>query len=160
MIIDLTKLNNNLIKEIKINNQLEISKDKLSNTDILSLLNVKVNGTIKKNNIDIILSLTISGIMKLPCAITLEEVSHPFEIELNGNLNDLIEENEQQIKKNENTIDIFPIIWENILVEIPMKVLSEKSKNYKAEGKGWKLITDLENKSKINPELEKLKKLL
>ena len=67
-----------------------------------------------------------------------------------------INENSQKI---ENSIDIFPIIWENILMEIPMKVVSEKAKNLKLEGDGWKLITD-EKKEEINPEFEKLNQLL
>ena len=35
-----------------------------------------------------------------------------------------------------NTLDIFPIIWENILMEIPMKVVSEKAKDFKINIEG------------------------
>ena len=41
-----------------------------------------------------------------------------------------------------------------------MKVVSENAKNFQAEGEGWKLITENEPIKEINPELEKLKKLL
>ena len=44
-------------------------------------------------------------------------------------------------------------------MEIPMKVVSEKAKNLKLEGDGWKLITD-DKKEEINPEFEKLNQLL
>ena len=62
------------------------------------------------------------------------------------------------IKKNEKTIDILPIIWENILMEIPMKVISPKAKDMKTKGDGWELITD--SKEKGNNSLAKLKDLL
>ena len=61
-------------------------------------------------------------------------------------------------KKIENTIDILPIIWENILMEIPMRVVSPNAKPEKLKGEGWQFIT--EQKGNVNPELEKLKDLL
>ena len=57
-----------------------------------------------------------------------------------------------------NTLDIFPIIWENILMEIPIRVVGDKNQNLQMEGDGWKLIT--EEEKKLNPELQKLKDLL
>ena len=59
----------------------------------------------------------------------------------------------------ENTIDIFPIIWENILVEIPSRVISGDTENLSLEGNGWKLCTEEQNEQ-INPELQKLRDLL
>ena len=43
-------------------------------------------------------------------------------------------------------------------MEIPMKVVSEKAKNIKLEGDGWRLITD-ETRGNINPEFQKLSQL-
>ena len=62
------------------------------------------------------------------------------------------------MKKNQNTIDILPIIWENILMEIPIRVVGDKNQSLQMEGDGWKLIT--EEEKKLNPELQKLKDLL
>ena len=50
-------------------------------------------------------------------------------------------------KNYRNSIDIFPIIWENILMEIPMRVVSDEAKDYKIEGEGWKLVTEEEHSS-------------
>ena len=69
-----------------------------------------------------------------------------------------MEEIDENHKKIENSIDILPIIWENILMEIPMKVTSPDAYSVKAEGEGWKFVTD-EMDTK-NPALEKLKDLL
>ena len=75
---------------------------------------------------------------------------------INTYLDELIE----NARNFTNTLDIFPIIWENILMEIPMKVVSEEIDDVKTSGNGWRLITDEENSKDINPELEKLKDLL
>ena len=160
MNIDLTRLNNNIEKEIVVDEKFEVTKDKLLNTDLIDLKDVLVKGVITKDDIDYNLNFNINGMMILKCSVTLEAVKHPFNINVNGKLAEIIEEISGNLQKNENTIDIFPIIWENILVEIPMKVVSDKAKNFKAEGDGWKLITELEAKEEVNPELEKLKELL
>lgn len=98
--------------------------------------------------------------MVLKCSLTLEPVNYPFNIKINKKLSEIIEENPEIVKNNENTIDIFTIIWENILVEIPMKVVSENAKGFQAEGDGWKFIPNTEESKNINSEFEKLKKLL
>ena len=100
------------------------------------------------------LDLNIKGEMILPCSLTLEPVNYPFDIKIDENLDEFIE----NTKKTQKTIDILPIIWENILMEIPMKVVSPKAKNMKTKGDGWELITDSE--SKANNSLAKLKDLL
>ncbi len=160
MNIDLTRLNNNIDDEVVIEQNLEFTKEQIANTDLLALENVNVKGIITKGDIDYNLNLNITGLMILKCSVTLEPVNYPFNITISGKLEEIIEEILGKVKKNENSIDIFPIIWENILVEIPYKVVSEKAEDFKAEGEGWKLITKMEPIKDINPELEKLKKLL
>ena len=98
--------------------------------------------------------------MILPCSVTLKDVLYPFSFKIDGILEEIESENEYFLKKSENTIDIFPIIWENILMEIPMKVVSDEAKDYTAEGNGWKLITEENSHEEINPALAKLKDLL
>lgn len=160
MNIDLTRLNNDIDEEVIIDEHLEFTEDQLTNTDLIELQDVKVTGIITKQSIDYNVKLEITGVMILRCSVTLEPVNYPFNITIDKKLGEIIEEISEIVKKSENTIDIFPIIWENILVEIPMKVVSEKAKDYQAEGNGWKLITETEPIEEINPELEKLKELL
>lgn len=161
MQIDLIPLKNNIIKEISIHEKVTFTKDDLKNTDLIDLKDVWVEGFFSKNAVENIeLQLSIKGVMILPCSVTLKETEYPFEVKISDILDNLLEEIGQIEKKVENTIDILPIIWENILMEIPMKVVSKDAKFEKQQGDGWKLITEEETKKVINPAFDKLKDLL
>ena len=158
MNIDLLRLKNNVDKVIEINETLTFTKEQLENTDLLDLKDVLATGELTKDSMnDINLYLKVTGTMYLPCAITLESVEHKFSFTIDDKLENVLEEVKND-KKIENTIDILPIIWENILMEIPMRVVSPNAKPEKLKGDGWQFVT--EPKGNVNPELEKLKDLL
>ena len=158
MIFDLIRLKNNVEKAIEIDNDISFDEFDFSGTDLIDLRNVHVNGSLTKDSMDdICLYLSVSGVMILPCAITLEEVPYNFSFVIDDKLENILEELKND-KKVENTIDILPIIWENILMEIPMRVVSPNAKLDKLSGDGWQFVTgEVKN---VNPELEKLKDLL
>lgn len=159
MKIEIIRLMSNLDEYIDIDEYYTFDESYLSKTDLLKLDNVHISGSITKDNLDnLILSLKIEGVMVLPCSVTLEPVDYPFTVELEDNLEELLKEMDENPQKLEKTIDILPIIWENVLMEMPMKVTSPKAKDIKMSGDGWKMVT--EEKMEINPELEKLKDLL
>ena len=155
MNIDITRLKSGIDDKVLINLNYSFSKEQLENTSIIELNNVKINGEITNGIKTYHLKLNIDGTMILPCSISLKSTKYPFSINLDDEINEFLEEN---IENNQNTIDIFPIIWENILMEIPLKVVNEDLSDVKKEGDGWKFITGKEER--INPELEKLKDLL
>ena len=156
---DLLRLLNNIDDEIVIDEVYTFDEESLKGTDIMKPLNVSVRGNLTKDNMNnIIIDVDIEGIMILPCSITLKEVEHPFCINVCGNVEEMLEEIDEIDKKIENTLDILPIIWENILMEIPSKVVSPDAENVELSGDGWKLIKEEERKE--NPELAKLKDLL
>ena len=138
LIVDLTLFN--LGKEkIVINEDVYFSKEDLKNTEIIDLENIKINGEITLNSLNQpILYLKIKGKMILPCSRTLKPTAYEFETEIEEN----IEENPEKYKKTTKTIDILPIIWENILMEIPIKVINPDAEDIKEKGNGWELITD------------------
>ena len=159
MDIDITKLKSDIEDSINIDLTYSFTKKELEGTDLIELNNVKINGNISKDSInEYTIDVDVKGIMVLPCAITLDPVDYPFNVKISGNLEEMLQEINENSKNIENSIDIFPIIWENILMEIPMKVVSEKAKNIKLEGDGWRLITD-ETRGNINPEFQKLSQL-
>lgn len=159
---NLLRLKNGLDEFISIDEIYSFSKEELKGTDVISLNDVKVVGEITKDAIDeLYLDINVRGTLVLPCAITLKPVNYPFDIKIEGNIDELVGENEKSVKKDENTLDILPIIWENILMEIPMRVVSKGAEEELSnlEGNGWKVITEEDN-GEINPELAKLKDLL
>ena len=133
-------------KKINIDNEVNISEELLSTSTIRRLYNVHFNGYIDKL-IDDTYELvgTLRGTMIIPDDITLEDFEYNFTSE--------IEENIDETRINyQKSIDITEDLWQNILVEIPLKAVNEKNKNIKLEGDGWRLISeeDLEN-TKNNP---------
>lgn len=159
MNIDITRLKNSLVPFIEINETINFRKEDIQRAEMLDLIDVLVSGSIAKTSLDDYdINLKVSGKMILPCAVTLKPVDYPFNIEIDEVLSENASEFTKKIKKCENTIDILPIVWENILMEIPMRVVSPDASLEKVEGDGWKLVT--EDSDDINPELAKLKDLL
>lgn len=139
VIIDLMRLKVGLDEYIDVDINYSFTKDDLINTNILELNNCKIIGTISNQYDDIYLDLTIDGVMVLPCAISLKPVNYPINSKITGSISELYPKNDINV---ENTIDIFPIIWENILMEIPLKVVSDDLSDVKTSGDGWKLVTE------------------
>ena len=138
MIIDLTPINYNQKKEIIVDENVFFKKEDLEKTTILDLKDVKAQGKIYKDNLEeIILELKITGTMIIPCSRTLKPTEYQFEADLEEN----IEENEEKTKKIKKTIDILPIIWENILMEIPIRIINPEAEEVDIKGEGWELIT-------------------
>jgi uncharacterized protein len=132
------------------------TQDEIKGTDLLKLDDVKVEGEIFKNSLgNIELNLDVEGVMVLACAITLKPVNYPFSIEISGEIEELMQNFEENQRNFQNSIDILPIIWENILMEIPMRVVSEEAKNsdINREGNGWKFVTEEEEKTSPLSEL-------
>ena len=144
MNFDVRRLNSNIDDFIPVDLEYHFNKEEMEGTDLLEC-NCQVTGEIYKSVMrELAVSLKIKGIMILPCAVTLKPVEYPFNIEIDGEISELLD----NFNKNyTNTIDIFPIIWENILMEIPMRVVSDEAKDYKIEGDGWKLVTEEEHSS-------------
>ena len=152
---DIIRLNNNIVRSIEVNETYSFTKEELSGTDLLNLNDVKIEGEITKNSLgNVELNLYVEGVMVLPCAITLKPVNYPFNIEISGEIEELMENFEEKDRNFKNSIDILPIIWENILMEIPMRVVSEEAdSNIKKEGNGWKFVTEEEEKKSPLSEL-------
>ena len=157
MNIDLTRLFSRIDKEVSVDEIYSFTE--LEGTDVTSIDNVSIKGYIKLNALSgPYLNLDVEGVMVIPCAITLKPVEYPFFIKIEGDLEEIADENPEKYINSKNSLDILPIIWENILMEIPMRVVSEGADDVALEGDGWKFITG--NEKVENSELSKLKDLL
>ena len=156
MIVDLLPLINNTVNSIDIDKSLEIPKEYYEKTDIRRLSDIKINGNIKEIGEDVFnLELNVKGEMILPCALSLEDVEFPFEINIDENVG-FDDDFEKNYKIVSNTLDILPILWENIVLEIPSRVVKDNAK-IKTEGDGWCLTSEEDLK---NNKLSDLKELL
>lgn len=141
-----------LKNSIEINEVYEIPKEYYQNTEIITLKPVKIEGNLKKTDTNIILEANISGSMILPDSVSLEQVSYPFSIKIEENV-------EEKIKNNENTIAIIDILWENIVLEIPIRY-SEVKDYSDFSGDGWSLIEEESyQKSAVDNPFKELKGL-
>lgn len=146
MFINLEELNSNVKDEILISSEVNFDKDLLSNSSIKDLKDVFVNGKIYKDASDeFVIEATVEGKMIIEDSISLEDVTYPFLINIDENI-------EEILQKDKNTIDIIPILWQNIVLEVPLRYTEVKDLS-SYSGDGWKLISEEEVKSN-NPFLE------
>ena len=146
MFIDITRLQNRSTNEFLYKNTIVLDEALYKNTDIRKLSPVEVSADIKRiTDTSYKMSLEIKGEMTLPCSIRLNAVIYPFDIKTEVKLSNEDEEDEEYVKIIQNNIDIISIIWQNIVLEIPLRVVSEDANNSPVSGEGWKLIREDES---------------
>ena len=155
MLIDLSKIRDVL----NISEKFNFEKEYFKHIDIKELEDVSFNGKIYYDYED---NFKLEGICKgtmiLSDAITLEDIKYPFECEIDYILDENNEEIKEYYKKSENTLDILGILWQNIVLEVPMRITNSKIEDIKQSGDGWELVN--EKKKEIDPRLAKLSMLL
>ena len=109
------------------------------------------------NNEIYTLNGSIHGTMVLSDDITLEDVDYDFNIKIDEKFMEFSDDLENNLKIINNSLDIFPFLWQNILLEVPSKV-RKTSKNPKLSGDNWKVITEDELET-TNKSLSDLKEL-
>ena len=129
MKIDLRKLYS--LASVDVDGTITFPEEKLKSAGIIRLEDVSGHGKAIINYEDEIeLDLDLSGKMYLPCAISLEEVEVPFATKIE----EIIGENNIN---NNFYLDLSDILWENIVLEIPIKVVKEGVQLETSSGKGW-----------------------
>lgn len=150
MNIDLKLLHSNATDEIDITGEYLIPKEYYENSEVIKINPVKVNGNIiRDEELDDTVKCTIEGSMIIPDSISLEETEYPFNLEYNDKL-------EEIYKKDENTLDIFSFLWENIVLEVPLQFTKVDDLS-KFHGDGWRLISEDELNQRNNPFSDLLK---
>lgn len=107
--------------------------------DIESTKDIKVSGYILDNGTDDYeINLTITGKIMLKSAINLSLVTHEINIKYNDFIKNLVE----KYKNGANSLDILPIVWENIVLEIPIRAENADDKLELTSGNGWEVISE------------------
>jgi len=152
MDFDLTKLNSGIIDEIVIDQEVCFNSELYDNTEIKDLKDLKITGTIFKDSTNIItLNAVLSGIMVLEDSISLDLVDYQFKCEIDEKIEDYQE-------NLTNLLDITEILWQNIVLEVPLRFTQVENLN-EYQGDGWKLISEDSVKS-INNPFNELKDLI
>lgn len=129
---------------------------------IRGLQDVTVSGNIHYDTESerVFADLEISGVMIVPCSISLDDVEYEFhtkslEVFSFDKTND---EDVHEVKGD--VVELLPVIFQLILMEVPLKVVKEGLKQY-PKGDGWEVVKEEDYvKSKqndIDPRLAKLK---
>lgn len=105
--------------------------------NILSIDHVRVQGSIIDNGTpEYELSMNITGCIFLKSAINSNPVPYDLDIKYDEFIENLVE----NYKNSSNSLDILPIIWENILLEIPIRATNDFDSFEVTKGKGWEIL--------------------
>ena len=150
MNIDITKLRSNFEKIINIDEEVNNITEGLEGTDIKRIKNLKITGYIDRDVMDEYhIYLKIEGTLILECAITLKDVEYPVSIEIDDNYEDLMTEIGENVKNITNSLDIWPIVWHNVLLVVPMRVVSPGAEAEVTKGDGWEFISAENNEKEV-----------
>lgn len=115
--------------------------------DILSIGITHVKGTFKYQDPDFIFDLAIQTTLTMACAKSLKPV--PVELDFTvEEIFSLTPDDEKRLIEG-NTIDLYPIVWSNIYLEKPLRVVHPDAKN---------ISFDAPEEKPIHPGLKDLEK--
>ena len=155
MYIDLTKLHTSEIDKIDISGTYQLPEE-YKTEEIIKVNPLTISGIVERkedadNELDDYINCSIKGSIILIDSISLENV----EYEINIKYDDFIEQN---WKNSENILDIFEFLWENTVLEVPLRFTKVKDLS-KFHGDGWKLISEEERNQTSNPFNDLLKEM-
>ena len=147
--MQINDLLNGTVLEINLNDNYLIPKNLYKNTDIIDLDPVNVNGTLTyPTSNDLNLDITVSGKMLLSDSVDLKPVKYPYSFKISENVY-------EKLEKDQITLDIISILWENIVLEIPLRY-SEVTDYKGLSGDGWRVISEDELQTNTNNPFKEL----
>jgi uncharacterized metal-binding protein YceD (DUF177 family) len=155
MLLDLNKLN--IGSELSFEYPLE--KDDNLDKRIIELKDSVCSGTVRLNyEGEIELECSVHGIMILEDSISLEHIPYDFSFNIEENIEELENNYDECYDKLKNTLDLKRILWQNIVLEVPISYTKVCDANLK--GDGWELISEENMSKEIDPRMKKLEELL
>lgn len=143
---------------ILIDTIISFDEEYLRVSEIKKLDNVHVSGRIYYSlTKEVILAGNVNGNMTLVDGYSGDLIDYPFNIDLDEILANFSDEDEKMGKKPKNSLDLKEVLWENIVLEVPI-VVSKDNKVKTKKGEFWE-VRD-ENSKKDDPRLECFRTLL
>lgn len=151
-------LQNVPIRDMEYHGKITIPESYYQKIDIVGISPVDVKISIKKDlNQEDNLQLEAKGNLLLEDARTTETVEYPFQIDLTEKINEESEICGRFLEKSKNTLDILAILWENIVLEIPISYTLADELHL--EGEGYQ-VSGKKSGENIDPRLAPLLELL
>ena len=129
---------------------------------IRGLQDVTVSGNIHYDTESdrVFADLDISGVMIVPCSITLEDVEYDFHTKSLEVFSFEKSDDEDVHEVKGDVVELLPVIFQLILMEVPLKVVKKGLKQY-PKGDGWEVVKEEDyekaKSDEIDPRLAKLK---
>lgn len=143
---------------ILIDTIISFDEEYLRVSEIKKLDNVHVSGRIYYSlTKEVIFAGNVNGNMTLVDGYSGDLIDYPFNIDLDEILANFSNEDEKMGKKPKNSLDLKEVLWENIVLEVPI-VVSKDNKVKTKKGEFWE-VRD-ENSKKDDPRLECFRTLL
>ena len=143
---------------ILIDTIISFDEEYLRVSEIKKLDNVHVSGRIYYSlTKEVIFAGNVNGNMTLVDGYSGDLIDYPFNIDLDEILADFSNEDEKMGKKPQNSLDLKEVLWENIVLEVPI-VVSKDNEVKTKKGEFWE-VRD-ENSKKDDPRLECFRTLL
>lgn len=143
---------------ILIDTIISFDEEYLRVSEIKKLDNVHVSGRIYYSlTKEVIFAGNVNGNMTLVDGYSGDLIDYPFNIDLDEILANFSDEDEKMGKKPKNSLDLKEVLWENIVLEVPI-VVSKDNKVKTKKGEFWE-VRD-ENSKKEDPRLECFRTLL
>ncbi len=161
---------NELVKRgqmpFEINEKVDFSSVASLHHEIRKISPVQILGQGQLMGEDVIFDLNIKCDLVLPCALTLDDV--PYHMDINTKEFFTFKENakEEDYDYDMNIIkakfiELAPVVWQNIVVNIPIRVLSENAyERVKRQGDNWQIVDENNQEKIIDPRFSILKDLL
>ena len=156
MKIELSKIPTN---GLDIDTNIILDKELYKQSEIIDIKELHIEGNVNydyENNL--VINLETNGKFILEDAITLDSIEYPFSCTIEEKIENIGEYCGDFFEKSKNTLDISEILWENIVLEIPISATNADSDELTLKGDGWELKN--ESVKKIDPRLAKLTELL
>ncbi len=145
-------------KGILIDTKISFGEEFLKLSQIKELNDVLVKGRIYYGTTkEVILDCTVEGSMKLVDYNTGELIDYPFNTKVEEVLASDSFFDEENSKNKQNNLDLKEILWQNIVLEVPIRA-SLTNEVLTKKGEGWELKDEFSKKD--DPRLECFKALL
>lgn len=132
--------------KISIDTNVEFDESYLLNSDIKKIQNAHIEGYFFLNEAnEYSCNVHITGKMFLLDSVTLDQIPYDFDFIIDDIITDMIE-------NNQNVLDLVEFLWQNIVLEVPIRYTQSDADNL--EGDNWKVKSNQEGT--VDPRMQKL----